>query len=144
MIRIRTYRRLSPDDFMLLLGCVTLIAANIVLYISLSDLYWTENLNSGYGPMVETTSLLPKLPSERIDFTRKMLKAFMGLGWTSIYAIKFCFLIFFHQLINQIGRLLLIWKIILGITVLFYCMCMTTLLLNFNCPLSGTKFGESS
>ena len=127
MIRVRLYRRLHPDDFMLLFACVTLIAANVVVYLMLSDLYWSEELLLNPGPTILAMARTPEEISGRIQSTRKTMLSFMALSWTAIYAIKLCFLLFFHQMIDWLKRLGLIWKITLGITVLSYCICLSSL-----------------
>lgn len=127
VIRVRLYRRLHPDDFMLLFACVTLIAANVVVYLMLSDLYWSEELLLNPGPTILAMARTPEEISGRIQSTRKTMLSFMALSWTAIYAIKLCFLLFFHQMIDWLKRLGLIWKITLGITVLSYCICLSSL-----------------
>lgn len=97
VIRVRLYRRLHPDDFMLLFACVTLIAANVVVYLMLSDLYWSEELLLNPGPTILAMARTPEEISGRIQSTRKTMLSFMALSWTAIYAIKLCFLLFFSS-----------------------------------------------
>lgn len=121
MIRIQIYGRLRPDDFVLLFACVTLIAANVILYLMLSDLYWDEELLLSPWPTIEATARTPEQLFDRVLSSQKKLLCFLTLIWTSIYAIKLCFLLFFHQMIDRLKGLVFIWRIVLVITVLFYC-----------------------
>lgn len=142
MIRIRIHRRLRPDDFMLIFACANLIAANAILYLTLSDLYWDEELLLNPGPTIEASALMPGELFGRILSTRKTLITIQALSWTSIYAIKVCFLLFFHQMIKRLQRLVLVWKIILGITVLFYCISLSSTFIS--CNRRGMDIGKSS
>lgn len=115
---------------MLLFACVTLIAENVILYLMLSDLYWVEELLLKPGPTILEMARAPEGISGRVQSIRKTLLSFIALSWTTIYAIKFCFLLFFHQMIDRLKSLVLIWKITLGITVLSYCICLSSLFMS--------------
>lgn len=123
--RIRVNRRLRPDDYMLFFACATLIAANAMLYLLLSDLYWDEELLLDPVKTILAAANTPKQLFGKILSTRMMILALQAVTWTSIYAIKFCFLLFFHQIVCRLKGQLFLWKIILGITVLFYCICIS-------------------
>ena len=51
---------------------------------------------------------------------QQILFSSLALSWTCIYAVKICFLLFFHQLITRLRRWILAWKIIFAITIVFW------------------------
>lgn len=126
MIRIQVHRRLQPDDFMLLFACVALIAANVILYYMLSDLYWDEELllNPHWASVAST--LTTEQLIDMVLLTRKTILSYVALSYTSIYGVKLCFLFFFRQLIDRVKRLVVIWKISLGFTVVSYCVTVSS------------------
>lgn len=142
MIQIRIHRRLRTDDVMLIFACATLIAANVILYLTLSDLYWDEELLLNPGPTIKASTLMPGKLFGTVLSTQRTLIIIGALSWTSIYAIKLCFLLFFHQMIRRLQRLVLVWKIVLGITVLFYCISLSSTFIS--CNRHGMDIGKSS
>ena len=126
---------------MLLFACAALIAANVVLYYMLSDLYWDEELL--LNPQGADASM-PTFPEllDRVLLTRKTILAYVALSWTSIYAVKLCFLFFFRQLIDRVKRLVVIWKISLGVTVVSYCVTVSSYFLT--CTHYDYRVGKSS
>ena len=106
---------------MLLFACVALVAANVILYSMLSDVYWDEELLLNpqwalHGSTLKTENILDK-----VLLTRKTILSYQALSWTCIYAVKVSFLLFFRQLIERVKRPVIIWKISLGFTVVTYC-----------------------
>lgn len=141
MIRIRIQRRLHPDDFVLLFACVNLIASHSILYYSLSDIYWGEDMALNTGPTINALGLTSEQVLDKTVFLRRILATYTTLNWTCIYAIKLCFLLFFHPMIRRLKGLVFIWKIILGITLLFYCYILSSSFIV--CPYFGHKARES-
>lgn len=139
-IRIRTQRRFLPDDVVLLFACVTLIAATGILYIGIPTMYLVDELNS-HASIAKSNAVLPPHLFDRIRRYEPLASAFTALLLTTIYLVKFCFLLFFLQLVRRLDRLFLAWKIAFGITALFYCfsMCSNFLL---SCVYFGTNFGK--
>lgn len=63
---------------------------------------------------------------ERMDHSRS------AFTWASIFAVKVCFLLLFYDMLTRLRRLILAWKIIFGMTVLFWALC--TCAIFFSCP----------
>lgn len=141
MIRFYFQRKLHPDDFILVFACSTFIASQALLYVfKLENIYWLGAL--ARDPMNPQTLALMLGDSEA--FYRRVAKvqwidgSSLALTWTSIYAVKVCFLLFFYELIKRLPRLILTWKIIFGITIFFWAFCISGAFIS--CP----HFGPSS
>ena len=119
--RFHSLKKLHLDDFVLMFACTTFIASQAVLYIlKIEDLYLIGAL--AFEPMSpqKLASVLPRvLTIQRMEFSC------LALTFASIFAVKFCFLLFFHEMITRLQRLILAWKVIFGITILFgaFCTC---------------------
>ena len=116
LIRFRTAPRYTLDDALLLFACVCLTAATGLLYKLIPLLYFIEEL--------DFKDQVP-LPSPTSDFTRKTIlatrldDAYTSLSWTVIYAAKFGYLIFFRALIDRVRQMIIYWRIVVLITVVF-------------------------
>lgn len=150
IIRFRSQRKLQPDDFVLLFACFTLITSQALLYnLKIENLYWVGEI--GFDPMNPQT--LASILEDPEAFYRRALKvqrienSSAALTWTSIFAVKICFLLFFYQLITRLPRLLLAWKVIFGITIFFWAYCICTIFIScphFNQSISKSALPSSS
>lgn len=133
VIRFQTQRRLMVDDYMLMFACLTLSAAQIILYMMMGNPYWVEALV--LDPSPQTFALAIEDPNafyHRILKSQLMADSFGVLTWTSIFAVKFCFLLFFHQIIIRMERLILAWKVVFGITLICWAFCVCSIFIS--CP----------
>lgn len=138
-IRIRTQRRILPDDLVLLSACVTLIAATGILYSFVPALYMVEEHSLHPDPALLGAKIPPNISNKILRYKR-LETTHAVLLWTTIYLVKFCFLLFFLQLVSRVKRLFLAWKIAFGITALFYCFSIGSVILS--CPHFDASFGE--
>lgn len=141
VIRFHSQRKLHLDDIVLIFACSTFIASQVLLYvIKIEGLYWLGALV--YEPMgPQNLSLILEHPEafyRHVEKIQVMDTCSAALTWTSIYAVKICFLLFFHQLITRLRRLILAWKIIFVITIIFWAFCVSAMFIT--CP----RFGPSS
>lgn len=141
MIRFYFRRKLDLDDFMLVFACSTFIASQAILYVfKLENIYWLGALVQ--EPINPQTLVFILGDSEaffsRVAKVQRIDSSSLALTWTSIYAVKVCFLLFFYELIKRLPRLILTWKVILGITIFFWAFCISGAFLS--CP----HFGPSS
>ena len=144
-IRYRSQRQLQPDDFVLMFACVTLTASQIMLYIpqGIDDMYWIQALILGPSPQIlASISRDPEAFYRRISRLQRMQFSSFALTWTSIFAVKICFLLFFHQMITRLRRLILAWRVIFGITLLFWALCICAIFIN--CPHFGLTAGKQA
>lgn len=121
-IRIGQHRRVYSDDLVLLFGCVTLIAATIIIFVITDTIYWDEQLILDPSPEVLTAALSPDF-FHRVLWYQQTVFSFITLTWTTIFAVKICFLLFFRQMVERLNGLILFWRVVLGITILSYCIC---------------------
>ena len=124
--RFHSLRELHPDDFVLMFACKTFIASQAVLYIlKIEDLYLVGAL--AFEPMSpqNLASLLedPEAFYRRVSKIERMEYSSLALSFASIFAVKICFLLFFHEMITRLRRLILAWKVIFGITISFWALC---------------------
>ncbi|SLM33888.1 hypothetical protein LPUS_02486, partial [Lasallia pustulata] len=121
-IRVRQHRRVYSDDLVLLFGCVTLTAATIIIFVITDTIYWDEQLILDPSPEVLTAALSPDF-FHRVLWYQQTVFSFLTLTWTTIFAVKICFLLFFRQMVERLNGLILFWRVVLGITILSYCIC---------------------
>lgn len=136
-IRYHFQRKLQADDFVLMIACLTLTASQIMLYVpSIDDIYWMEALILDHSPQILVSiSKDPEAFYRRISKLQRMQFSSFALTWTSIFAVKICFLLFFHQMITRLRRLILAWRVIFGVTIFFWVLCICAVFIN--CPLFG-------
>lgn len=118
--RVRSHKRLLLDDYVLIFACVTLTAANGILFSLIPTIYWYED--SILDPnlqAIQTTDLLAVFWAQTLRY-QQMAFMFLTLSWTTVFAVKLCFLLFFHQMLDRLKSLMLMWKIVLGITMFLY------------------------
>ena len=118
--RFHSFKKLHPNDFVLMFACSTLNASQAVLYIlKIENLYWIEELT--FEPMnPQNSSSILEDPQEfyhRILTIQQMKFSSLVLTFASIFVVKICFLLFFYEMITRLRRLILAWKIIFGITI---------------------------
>ena len=124
--RFHSLKKLHPDDYVLMFACTTFIASQAVLYIlKIEDLYLVGAL--AFEPMSpqKLASVLedPEAFYPRVLTIQRMEYSCIALTFASIFAVKFCFLLFFHEMITRLQRLILAWKVIFGINILFWAFC---------------------
>ncbi len=130
IIRIHSYGKLHLDDFVLLFACLTFIASQTLLYIlEIQNLYWLmEIIHNITNP--QALALLIGDPGAiylRFLKVQKTDAVSTALTWTSIFAVKICFLLFFYPLITSLFRKwVLAWRIIFGITILVGAFCISS------------------
>ena len=121
--RIKTNGRLLLDDFLLFFACVTLTAATGLIYALIPAMYWDEEII--LNPEI---NVIEMVGSETEHFAqilryRQLTSSYLALTWATIFSIKICFLLFFHQLVDRLKKLMLIWKIVFAITIAVFCFC---------------------
>lgn len=137
-----TQGRLLPDDFLLVFACVTLTAATGLLYAVIPIIYWDEEITGNPKINVIETVGSEKELFARIILYRQLVYSYLALSWTTIFSVKICFLLFFHQLVDRLRKLMLIWKIIFAITILVFCLCICGSFIA--CPHFGLDYARSA
>lgn len=141
VIRFYSQRNLHPDDFVLIFACLSLTASQVLLYIlGMDNIHWSggTTFTPGGGP-TQTPTLLTiedlEVYYRRISMIMRMEYSIGILTWTCIFSVKVCFLLFFHQIITRSRRLIVAWKVILGIAVISWVLCSSAFFIS--CPYIG-------
>lgn len=139
VIRVHSQRQLHPDDYILMFACATLIASQVLLYVlRIEVIYYDARkiLDPVSGNILFFSSVADGSHAEvlrrRVSNPQPILFSSLALSWTCIYTVKICFLLFFHQLITRLRRWILAWKVIFGITIIFWAYCASAVFIG--CP----------
>lgn len=140
MIRFHFQKKLRSDDFVLLFACLSFTASQVLLYIlKMDNIYWLAAVL--FESSLQTPALIlegPEANYRRISISQRIHYCIGILTWTSIFAVKICFLLFFHQMITSLRILVVAWKVILGITIIFWALCSCTVFI------SCSNFGQAT
>lgn len=140
VIRFHSRGKLLPDDFVLMFACSTFIASQSLLYIlKIENIYFLGELTSeSMSPQILAPILEdPQAFTRRVSKLQRIEFSSFTLTFTSIFAVKVCFLLFFYEMITQLRRFVLAWKLIFGITILFWALCTCTVFIT--CPHFSSK-----
>ena len=108
-IRLAVQKEFGLDDAFLVFGTACLVAAMVVLYINMNDMYLTEALT--YAPT--RFAFQPQDLNRVFDF-RKLVTASLILTWVAMMAVKFSFLALFRRLIDRIPPLIKYWQVVVA------------------------------
>ena len=144
VIRFHFQRQLHPDDFGLMIACLTFIASQVLFYIiKIDNIYWHAAITSDSNPQILASItkdpeafLSRELKIQRLEFSSVVFT------WTSIFAVKICFLLFFHQMITRLRRLIVAWRVTFGITIIFWAFCICGVFIS--CPHFGPDACKSA
>ena len=123
IIRLHINKHFGLDDWLLLVACVCLSAATGFLFASIPTIYLIEATsldplglfgNGGSG-ITDLDTLLIK-----INYFAKFNWIYLILTWSTIFAVKFGFLVFFKQLVRGLPSMYRYWKVVVGITAVVY------------------------
>ncbi|KAI0435978.1 hypothetical protein F4803DRAFT_557459 [Xylaria telfairii] len=104
-IRFACWRRLLPEDYLMLVALLLLISIASVLQRYVGDIYYLTHVQNGL-----------ELPGP--DFERRVLNALRAAGFVlilgaiGIYTIKFNFLFFFYRLGHKIKPYVIVWWVV--------------------------------
>ena len=144
VIRFHIQRKLHPDDFVLIFAVLTFIASQVLVYIlKIDHIQWFGAITFDPGP--QTPALIfedPEAFYRQISKIQRMEYSTGVLTWTSIFAVKISFLLFFHQMITRLRRLIVAWRVILGITIIFWAFCSCAVFIS--CPYFGRTACKSA
>ncbi|KAL9579386.1 MAG: hypothetical protein Q9212_005142 [Teloschistes hypoglaucus] len=135
LIRFRNRQLRVLDDALLLSACICLIAATILLVKGASYLYMVETLQA--NPELVAFASLQQV-SAAVAKIQQNTYPFGVLIWLSVFAVKFCYLSFFRQLIDRLARIVVYWRITLAVT---FVACIFNATASFvSCP----EFGKNN
>lgn len=136
-LRFRFQKRLFADDYVLLFGCSSLIAAFALTNVMFEDIYFSMSLI--LGPVdLELQESASAGFGDRILRYRQLSLSTDVICWAIIFSVKTSYLLFFRQLLDRLPSLLNFWKGTVGFVIVsgIFCICSNI----FACP----HFGVSS
>lgn len=143
-MRFHSQRKLHPDDFVLMFACLTIIASQVLLYtLNMDNIHWLGAAT--FDPVPQTPALTIEDLEEYYRRISKILRMEYSIGiltWASIFAVKICFLLFFHQMITRIRKLIVVWRVIFGITIISWALCSCAFFIS--CPHFGQAVCKST
>ncbi|KAL8823993.1 MAG: hypothetical protein Q9191_005381 [Dirinaria sp. TL-2023a] len=100
-IRFRYQDRVFTDDYVLLFGCSSLIAAFTLTNVMFEDVYFDMSLILGSPELLlqdsASTGFLNRiLKYQQLSFSTKVM------CWVTVFAVKMLFLLYFCQLLDRV------------------------------------------
>ena len=134
VIQLHSQRKLLRDDFVLMFACSTFIASQALLFaLKIENIYWLSATVMPMNPQTLASMLEdPTAFHRQVVKFQQILNFSVALTWTSICAVKISFLLFFYQLITRLRKLILAWRVIFGVIILFWAFCICALFIS--CP----------
>lgn len=118
-IRIHVFRRLFADDVCVFFAVVILIALGVLYNHAIPVIFNIERIVLG-----EAISSLGF--KEQIEYFLKLQFSIIILFWTSLWAVKFSFLMFYKNILAGLPGHIIWWKFIFAFTVLAFLGCQAT------------------
>ncbi|KAL8701855.1 MAG: hypothetical protein Q9201_004683 [Fulgogasparrea decipioides] len=112
-IRFRNRQLRILDDALLLSACLCLVAATILLVKGASSLYLIIMFQS--NPAASSFASLQQI-SDAVAKVQQDTYPFGVLIWLAVFAVKFCYLSFFRQLIDRLSHITVYWTVTLAVT----------------------------
>ena len=136
-IRLAVQKEFGLDDAFLAFGTACLVAAMVVLYINMDNMYLTEAMS--YAP---TRFPLQPQDLDRAIAFRKQVTASLILTWVAMMAVKFSFLALFRRLIDRMPPLIRYWRVVVVFNLAVTAYGASVYIIA--CPhFSGMKFGKT-
>lgn len=118
-IRIHVFHRLFADDICVYIALVILISLGVLYNHAISAIFKIERVL--YGEVVYPLDF-----KEQVDLFLKLQFSIITLFWTSLWAVKLSFLMFYRKILAGLPGHLIWWRLILVFTVLAYLGCQAT------------------
>jgi hypothetical protein len=132
-VRIKVFRKLSTDDYFVILAWLLGLVNTAIWQASAHQLYLGISLSSG-----QTQVIPPDLPNQIVKFLRAVLVAYL-VQYTALWFVKLAFLFFFQGLGRNIKIQKIIWWSTLAFIISSYAICIATV--DYHCL--GAGFTQS-
>ena len=117
-IRLRSQKRLSLDDCLIIFACICLSAGTTLLYLGTSAIFFIEDLTlNGMGVLA---AVGPDSFLQQLTFYQKINWSYLALTWTTIFFVKFAFLAFFRHLVNRLPSMQRYRTVLVVFTILVF------------------------
>ena len=122
ILQRKIHRRLFLDDYFLIFACILLTASMFLGYTNVGTLYWSQELI--YNPSRFAHLLEGHVDiAAHINAYNRLYLSYPTLLWTAIFAVKFGYLAFFRRLIARVTPLVTYWRVVIGITIVSFPIC---------------------
>lgn len=118
-IRIHVFHRLFADDVCIYIALVILISLGVLHNHAISAIFKIERVL--YGEVVYPLDF-----KEQVELFLKLQFSIITLFWTSLWAVKLSFLMFYRKILAGLPGHMIWWRLILVFTVLAYLGCQAT------------------
>lgn len=130
IIRVRAFGNLQLDDFLVVAAWFMLLAAAIVWHYKIYFVYELYDVLAGKTPPVsfltDYKSFMPNIITWNVLF------------YSSLWSIKFSFLIFFRRLGSKVKSHIIWWWVVLGLAVIGYIVCVADI--DWDCSLKSVAY----
>ena len=138
-IRFRYQKHLFADDYALLFGCSSLIAAFTLSNVMFEDIYFDMGLILGPGELVLQEAASADFVNHILHYQQLAFSTEV-ICWVTIFAVKMSFLLFFRQLTDRLRALWTYWAVTVGIVVVSGIFCICSIFIS--CPHFGVSSSE--
>lgn len=118
-IRIHVFHRLFADDACVYFAVMILITLGVLYNHAIPVVYKIER--AVYGEVIYSPNF-----KEQVEFFLKLQFSIIILFWTSLWAVKLSFLIFYRKFLGRLRGYMIWWKLTFVFTVLAYLGCQAT------------------
>ena len=119
-VRIKSFKRLYVDDGLVFFALLILLVNAIVWQYAKQGLYTLLNVQAGLKPP-------PADMAQQVEQYLRLSGAVIVMFYTSLWAVKLSFLIFFKRLGQNVRSQKLIWWSVTVLVVLGYVACLSTI-----------------
>ena len=118
---------------------MSLTAATVLGYANVGNLYWSEELHLNPAHIYHLLAEHVDVGAGIITYER-LQSSYPALLWTSIFVVKFAYLAFFRRLIDRITPLIIFWRVVVGIAVVSFLICIISIYVS--CAKWGLEAGK--
>jgi hypothetical protein len=116
-VRIKTFRRLLPDDYLTSFAWIVLLATTILWQVIAPDMY----------ELMEVTAMVRMPSAHFVEHAERYMKgslAVLFMFYVGLWTVKMSFLLFFYRLGSQVTYYRVSWWIVTCITVACGAVCL--------------------
>ena len=114
ILRLHYRKRLFVDDGFLIFAVLVASASLGVYFKFMDSLYLTATVENGRIPQAVSVEAMK---SAGLDL-HKFASVYIELTWTCTFAVKLSFLAFFKSLISRVPSMELVWRCVVGMTII--------------------------
>ncbi|MCJ1307638.1 hypothetical protein MMC25_001285 [Agyrium rufum] len=118
-VRLKVFKKLFVDDTFLVAAWLMQIGNATVWQLVVDQMYMVIAVQDN-----QTTAPPPDFNSQLTTYLRGTLTAYI-LSYSALWSIKIAFMVFFRRMGDMVHRQALVWRVILGIILACYVVCVS-------------------